>query len=112
MPHRDYSGLANGGMAHESVFQVDGADPLASRFHAVFAAIYQLDTAVGIDCGNVAGSEPAVSGPSIFGFRGVEIAAGHPWAAYFKFSHGLAIPVRRTALRFHAYFHKRQRPAL
>src|SRR6266849_3307875 len=77
MGDADYGGFFYGGMAHQRVFEIDGADPFAAGFHEVF--------------GDVAGLEPAVFGPTMRLVRRIVVAGGDPGTAHFKFAGGFAI---------------------
>src|SRR5438105_15818849 len=112
MGHGDYSSLTHCRVAHQRIFQIDGADPLASGLDQVFAAVYQLDAAVGIDRCDVAGTEPSICGPAVTRVRSVVITPGHPGSANFELAHGLPIPCCFTAFTLDAYVDKRRRPAL
>ena len=47
-------------MADRDVLELDRADPLTARLDQVLAAVGDLQVAVGVDRGDVAGVEPAV----------------------------------------------------
>src|SRR3546814_7438543 len=49
-----------GGETDGGVFEVDRRDPFAARLDHVFRSVGDLHVAVGIECGDVAGGEPAV----------------------------------------------------
>ena len=60
MRHRNSSRLGHPGMRHNGVFQIDGADPLAAGFDQIFAAINELDMAIGIDARDITGAKPTI----------------------------------------------------
>jgi hypothetical protein len=60
----DAGGHGHGRVRHRDVLQVDGADPLAAGLDHVLAAVGDLHEAVGVDGGDVAGGEPAVTSGS------------------------------------------------
>jgi hypothetical protein len=62
MGNRDDGGLGDHGMGHDLVLELDRADPFAARLDHVLGAVAQLDVAVVVDGGDVAGLEPAVLG--------------------------------------------------
>src|ERR1700680_182011 len=86
-----YSGFFYGGMTHQSVFEVDGADPFAAGLHEVFGAVDDFDEAFVVDGGDVAGFEPTVVGPTVRLVWSVVIAGGDPRAAHFEFAGSFAI---------------------
>jgi hypothetical protein len=47
-------------VAHEGVFQLDRADPLAARLDHVLGAVGDVHVAVGVNGGHIAGGEPAI----------------------------------------------------
>src|SRR5882672_3453218 len=106
MRHGDHSSLMHCRVAHQRIFQVDGADPLASGLDQVFAAVHQLNASVGVDRGDVAGAEPSVGGPAVTSVGSVVITSGHPRAADFELAHGLPVPRRFTAFTADANVHK------
>src|SRR6202035_5319420 len=70
-----------GGMAHEGVFEIDGADPLAAGFYEILGAVDDLDEALVVHVGDVSGAEPAVGGPAVGLVGGIVVATGNPWCA-------------------------------
>src|SRR5260370_20863494 len=108
----DHRGFTNRRMAHQRVLEVGGADPFSTGLDHVFATVHDLDAALLVDVGHVAGAEPAVVGPAVARLRRLVIAGGNPWSADFEFAGGLAI-VRRQSLRSaDAEIDEWQRPAL
>src|ERR1700682_935950 len=93
-----YGGFLYRGMTHQSVFQVDGADPFAAGFHEIFGAVDDFDEAFVVHGGHVTSFEPTVLGPAMGLFRSVVIAGGGPRAAHFEFAGGFAI-----ARSFHVF---------
>src|SRR5260221_10193993 len=112
MLHRNHAGLAHRRMAHQSIFQIDRADPLAARLHQVLSAVHQPDAAVGVHGGDVSGAKPAIGGPAVTRFRRVVIASGNPRPADFKLAHGPAVAWSVTLFIANADVNKRERPSL
>ena len=56
--HGDDGGLADGGVLAEDVFDLDGVDVLAGDDDHLVLAALEVDEAVGVDAGEVAGAEP------------------------------------------------------
>src|SRR6202163_622390 len=63
-------------MRDREIFDVDGADPLATRFDDVLGAIGDLNKAVFIERRHVASRKPAVAQNAVA--VGLEISRGHP----------------------------------
>src|ERR1700681_4929732 len=91
MRDADYGGFFYGGMTHQGVFEVYGADPFAAGFHQIFGAVDDFDEAFVVDGGDVAGFEPAVVGPTVRLVWCVVVAGGNPRAAHFEFAGSFAI---------------------
>src|SRR5581483_8763309 len=105
-----HTGFAHRGMAHEHVFQIDGADPFATGLDHVFAAVDDLDDAIVGHGGDIAGPKPTVGTPAIFGFGGLVVFASNPGPAHLEFANGLAVAWGYTAGRHHAKLDKGERP--
>src|ERR1700681_1666211 len=91
MRDADYGGFFYGGMTHQGVFEVYGADPFAAGFHQIFGAVDNFDEAFVVHGGDVAGLEPAVLGPATGLVGSVVIAAGDPRAAHFELAGSFAV---------------------
>src|SRR5260370_6830214 len=61
----DHRGFADGGVAHERVLKVGGADPFSTGLDHVFAAVHDLDAAFRVDAGDVTGARPAIFRPAV-----------------------------------------------
>src|ERR1700676_5328886 len=85
-----------GGMAHEGVFEINGADPLAAGFYEILGAVDDLDEALVVHVGDVSGAEPAVGGPAVGLVGRIVVATGNPWSAHFELARSFAV-----ARRFH-----------
>src|SRR5258707_12111335 len=97
MRDADYGGFFYGGMAHEGVFEVDGADPFAAGFHEIFCAVDDFDEAFVVHGGDIAGLEPAVLGPAMALVRRIVVAGGDPRAAHFELPGRFAVARRSDA---------------
>src|SRR5258708_4910870 len=77
-------------MADSEVLEVDGGNPLATRFDDVLGAVGDLHVAVTVDGGDVAGVEEALrveDVPLLF-----IVGARHAWSPHLESSEGLAVP--------------------
>src|SRR5712692_549266 len=83
MRDADHAGFLDGGVTHQCVFEIDGADPFAAGLHQVFGAINNLDVTVFVHGGDIAGAEPAVFGPAMCLIGRIVVARGNPRAADF-----------------------------
>src|SRR5467141_4466386 len=86
-----YCGFFHGGVAHQGVFEVDGADPFAAGFYEIFGAVDNFDEALIVDGGNVAGFEPTVCGPAMGLVGRIVVTGSDPRAAHFKFAGSFAV---------------------
>ncbi len=78
-------------MSHQRIFQIDGADPFAAGFHKVLLAVDNLDVALFIHVGDIAGAKPSVGGPTVRLVGSVVIASGNPWTTNFEFTGSLSV---------------------
>ena len=82
MMDADGGGFGDAGKADRGVFQLDRADPFATGFDHVLGAVGQLQRAIGMEHGDIAGIEPVVGvGRRLFG---LEVASDHPGPAHLQ----------------------------
>src|SRR5262249_44366451 len=97
-------------------FEIDRADPFAAGFDEIFGTVDDLDEALVVHSGDVAGLEPTVGGPAMGLIRRVVIASGNPGTTDFKLAG--SFPISRSfdffsVVRTHyPQFDKRGGPAL
>src|SRR6266481_1183938 len=89
--HGDYRHLEHVGVARDRLLDLDGRDVLAARDDDVLLAVAQLDVAVGVHDGHVAGVQPAAAEGLDGGRRVVEVAGHHVIAAHDHFTERLGI---------------------
>ena len=58
MGDADHRGHRHARMGHCKVLQIDGADPFATAFDHILAAVSDLKITVGVNCGDITGWEP------------------------------------------------------
>jgi hypothetical protein len=90
MVNTDAGGLQNCGMSDCNILEVNTANPFATGLDHILAAVSDLQIAIRIDHGHIAGREPAV-------FQHIaalllEIAINNPWSFDQQVTVGLAIP--------------------
>src|SRR3989475_4069667 len=89
--HGDHRHLEHVGVACDRLLDLDGRDVLAARDDDVLLAVAQLDVAVGVHDGHVAGVEPAAA-ESLGGGGGIVEVAGHDVIApHHHFSQRLGV---------------------
>src|SRR5260370_17818451 len=98
MRDADDAGFLDGGVTHQGVFEIDGADPFAAGLHQILSAVNDLDVTVFIHVGDVARAEPAVGGPPMRLVRRFIIARGDPRAADFNLAPLHPVPWHPDAL--------------
>src|SRR5579859_7669029 len=91
MGQADDAGLQYLWVAHNHVFQVNRGDPFAARLHEVFGAVNQLDDAVLIDDGHIAGTQPAVE-ELLAGGGVLEVRLRDPGAAHLQLAESFVVP--------------------
>src|ERR1700676_2579871 len=91
MRHANDGGFLYGGMTHEGVFEVDGADPFAAGLYEIFGAVDDFDDSFAVQSGNVTGFEPAVRGPAMGLVGRIVVAGSDPWAAHFELAGGFPV---------------------
>ncbi|MNM81275.1 hypothetical protein D3C81_932710 [compost metagenome] len=97
-------------MPGDRIFEVDRADPFATRFDDVLGAIGNLHKAIGIDRGNVARREPAIAQGRALP---LEIPGGNPWAPHHQFAHSPSVVRQVIAVGIdNAHLDTKHRPAL
>src|SRR5213594_79114 len=89
--HRDHRHLEHVGVARDRLLDLDGRDVFAARDDDVLLAVAQLDVAVGVHDGHVAGVEPAAAKGFGGGGRIVEVAGHDVVAAHDHLAQGLAV---------------------
>jgi len=77
-------------MTHQSVFQLDRADPLPTRFDDVLQTVDQLDIPFLVDHGDIPGAEPAID-ERVRALAPI-VGVGDPGAAHQEFTHRLPVP--------------------
>ena len=106
----DHRGGEHRGMAVEHVLDLERRDVLAARDDDVLGAVLDLEVAVGVHHGEVAGMEPAAGEGRLGGLRVLEVALHGDVAAEHDLAHGLAVGGhRRHGLGVHhreALFHQ------
>src|SRR5271156_4072669 len=90
--HADDRSFTHARVAHQSIFEIDGANPFAAGFDEVLAAVKDLDVTLLIDRRDIAGAEPSVGCPAIGGFRRFKITRRDPRPANFQLSGRGAVP--------------------
>ena len=70
-------------MGHRGVLEIDRADPFAAGLDHVLGPVGDLDVAIGVEPGDVAGRKPAVGVEHIAALA-AEIAGGDPRAAHLQ----------------------------
>ena len=100
-------------MVHDGRLHVHARDPLAARLDQVLGTVGDLDVALGVDGGHVAGAEPAVLG-ELGGAGGVVVvAAGDPRPPHLDLTHALGVPRLDLAGIIHdSHIHARHDGAL
>ena len=88
----DHRGLGHRRVRHDLVLELDRADPLAARLDHVLGAVAQLDVAVRIDGGDIAGLQPPVVGERLGGPLVVVVGRRDPRAAHLQLTRRLAVP--------------------
>src|SRR5712671_1446950 len=91
-----------GGVAHQGVFEVDGAYPFAAGFYEIFGAVDNFDEALIVDGGDVAGFEPTVRGPAMGLIGRIIVTGSDPRAADLEFAGCFAVARRFNVLAIRA----------
>ena len=99
--HRHHRALEDRRVAADHLLDLDRGDVLAPRDHHVLDAIAQLDVAVGVPDGHVAGVEPASAERLLGGLRVLVVAAHHRVAAGDDLAERGAVPRHVVHLRVH-----------
>src|SRR5215471_6702157 len=99
-------------MSDQGILDINGADPLATRFDQILQTIRDPDVAIWINRYDVAGAEPSVVGPPGAFFGQFVIAVDYVWTADLKFAWGGSIPRRLALLVSGANFDERGRETL
>src|SRR6516162_3077505 len=99
-------------MSYQGILDINGADPLATRFDQILQTVCDPDVAIRINCYDVAGAEPSVVGPPGAFFWQFVIAVDDVWAANLKLAWGGSIPRRLALLVSGANFDEWGREAL
>ncbi len=102
--HANAGSHGHGRMRHGDVFNIDGADPFATRLDHVLAAVSDLHEAIGVNGGHVARGEPAPA-LGIFDQRALSLVIGseNPRSAHQQVAIGLAVPGQFVAIAVHDF---------
>src|SRR2546425_6211721 len=87
----DNGGFVNLRVRHQRVFEIDGANPFASRLDQILRTIGDSHVTLAVDRRDVSRSEPAIAGPFVMLGIGLEVTRCDPWTTNFQLSHRLTI---------------------
>src|SRR5713226_6992145 len=66
--------------------------PLTARLDQILAAVHNLDVALGVHAGDVAGAKPPVGSPAVLLLRRVVVTCRHPRPANLELTGCLTVP--------------------